>query len=1119
MPLIFENNPRWLIPDSMIDLAFKEASDLVYELYKNKSSGSRNDTFYLIEFFFHKTRMKFLDWSKGQLNYLIRCCCGEASVDLRKVHPSFAVANTYVLNPMPNYFKLVLIVMWSRKQIVLPLNFKATMNRGDILDEIIDLSESNILKGFRASAVAEERNANTKEKQEIKTKYTRWIKLAISGQVYNKEDLTPEYCRDLYRESFGRGKPLAQYRVPEYLYFLAGDHLSIKDMIEEVMQAEKATARRTTTIPKAGSKATSPRKSVADICCQNAIEYGQGNRLMIFPDAYTDTVKPLGLKSVFDMHDGKVVFYPDLPDRVASFCRHVDLTFRSFLKSKRLQNEKNPVFVINLLLAYLSTYLPNFCYKRDFSLQDYPQSFNDLNCTLYFTRDANFVDGLLKYEKEPPLTFLRFMKGYAEHNRWTNETLYARTLIVDEFCEWVQEHRHEIPKATKFKANFSSACYPPVRRRAGTVKRPVPRAYFGAFVSMLYSLEYLIMHLNSMAEGKVCGILGGELYQPTLCELQSSGEWETLWGSGNGRLKLLDLSKLNYSPIFYCDGKAHRLEFVPRFYSIQDYEIDGALVERIVPNHIRIVQLMCETGMRQKHLIWLDKDRFDCFIDRFSQTQLCPLLVSTDKSHGEWTAIVSRRVIDILDRQSHWYSLCSSSDFKTDLWYGMKEGSKFGRFKPLFRMLTKSEGAWACYRYYPAMLLMLQYFIQVQMNAPSSPELVYMRSSEPGECESLELTKEFLDGAILDHLVSKYTPHGLRAGFVSEAIRFLPASIVGQYMTGQSEPHVWFYAVFGEDELPTHQQILADYLLKNSARISSGQMPELAEALLYNNERLACDVKGSTENAIKLYGLVSLIGVREDKNGIEVMRAKKGSGLSYNPTHICPFKNVCPRDVIDTLGAGRPCALCPYAIRGVVHLPAVSAEKDKCKEQMLVVLRKLRHYRRLNSLTVDRQMIETLSEDHDRYAREAFAYEAIEQQLYKMAVAGHHQGLFVPKKDDLVDHFRRVELTEGEQFLKRLVDVQNFPDASSSELDTKFAYFRARLVISEGEPEAAIPLGEHPPGIELASQISSMVNSGALDVLDVFKIAQMATRTSVPVMPDSVITKRIEKTNLESENG
>ncbi|PHN17222.1 hypothetical protein [Pseudomonas sp. ICMP 561] len=1112
-----KNTVKWLIPTTQIGRAFHEAYTVVIELYRQYSSGTLPNVTYYLNNFFKSSVINYLGWKRADFAALIACCTDDPNAKFADVHPEFRLCNPKQEVAMANFFKMVLTLMWLRKQVVLPLSVRSVTNLDSVLDKVISLGEIDLLKSIREHLRYDELHATAKERDLNKRLYTRWTKLLLSGQVYCAGDLTPEYCMAVYREGTGRKKPLVQYRVFQMLHFIAGEDASARQMVDEAVSTvrrQNAEAQKIDRESRKKPEAPSP----SDRALSLAIEYGNGKRLLHLSSLFADVVKPYRLKSMFDKAEGSKKLYSALPKKVAKFCAHLDETFRSYVKSKRLQREKNYILLLNLILAYLSTYLPNFFLARDGHLRDYPASLNDFDCTLYFTREANFVNGVLVFTKVPPMTFLRFLEEFAKFNKWGNDTWYARVLCADEYCEWVEENRFTLAKADRFSNNFSSACYPPVKRRNGTVKRPIPRAYFGAFLSILYSLEYLVMHLNLMADGVMPGLVRGKLYQPSLAELQESSEWQSMWGKGDGPLTIIDQTKLNYCPIFYSDGKIYALKFIPRFYRILEYELDGRLQQRVVPNHVRLTQLMCETGLRQQHIIWLDKDRYDCMLDRSSKSQLAPLFVSSDKSHGEWTAIVGRHIMAVLDRQRKWYARCTAPGYEGKLWYGMKIDSKFGQFRPLFRMpLEKAEG-WANYRFYPVMLSILQYFIHCQLKDEQITELVVVRASKWGEETAVEFTEEYFSKITVDDLVSDYTPHGLRAGFVSEAVRFLPAWIVGQYMTGQTEPHVWYYTVFEEDDLPSHQRLLANYLLKNTDSLNAADAPELAAAVIKLNERLAADIKADPVKAIKTHGLISLIGVKEDQTGIEVMRAKKGTGFAFNPTHICPFNNKCPKEVIEELGAGRPCGLCQYAIRGVSHLPAISAEKDKFKEEMAAVLRKLKHYKNLKRSATDRQVIENLNQDHDTYAREAYSCEAIEQQLYQMALGGQHSGFFVARKDELLEHFKRVELTDAEYVVKRLIDVQNFPDATSSELDTKFAYLRAVLLMREGDLESVLSVSEHTPGVALASQIGSMVNSGAMDVMDVFRISQAAAKPLVPERPDLLITKRIGHSHVEEKD-
>jgi len=269
-------------------------------------------------------------------------------------------------------------------------------------------------------------------------------------------------------------------------------------------------------------------------------------------------------------------------------------------------------------------------------------------------------------------------------NNWVSDTLYARVGIVDRFCDYIEDNNLVLPGADKFRNNFTSSCYPAVSKKSGTDKVPVPRPYFSTFISMLDSLEYLVDHINEMPyyDGQLeqdvnYGVLDGKLYQPSTAELIHSHAWAGLIGRNVKGIDEVNQGLLNYTPIFYHEDKIYTFKFLPRFYKVVDIEIRGEVVRRISPNEVRLTQLMCHTGIRQQHLIWLDKDKYDRGVDRFRALPFQPLFVSSDKSHGEWTAIVAMRAIEIMDRQRKWYDACTSASYKQDLWYGMVEGSKF----------------------------------------------------------------------------------------------------------------------------------------------------------------------------------------------------------------------------------------------------------------------------------------------------------------------------------------------------------------------------------------------------------------------------------------------------------
>lgn len=416
---------------------------------------------------------------------------------------------------------------------------------------------------------------------------------------------------------------------------------------------------------------------------------------------------------------------------------------------------------------------------------------------------------------------------------------------------------------------------------------------------------------------------------------------------------------------------------------------------------------------------------------------------------------------------------------------------------------------WKNYKLFPVYLLMLQYFIRETMGDTDGDALVYCKDSLGAELPVYDYSLEYLNKVSRGSLSSPHTPHALRAGFVSEAIRFLPPSIIGQFMTGQTEELVWYYAIFDGKNMPDHQKLLADYLQKNMEALGQGEAPELAKVVMEMNSRLMSSIQKDPVNAIQHHGLVSLNGVKESENGVELLRAKRYTQLAFNNSHICPFGNHCPKEVVEQFGAGQPCTLCPYAIRGVDHLRAISVEKDKAKEMMAGVLKHIKEHRALKKSSQNTQAIEKLNAEHDLHAREAFALEAIEQQLYLMSKSGQLHNFYANDKEGVVNHYQKIQLTEDEHLLKRLIDVQNFPDATSPELNTKFAYMRTALLVKESKIEELLKVDDRSPAHKLGSQIGSMLRAGALHVNDVLRIKKSAELLHDMQEPSLVIANRM----------
>lgn len=1083
-----KTDAMWLVPQEDIAIQFDEAVSLVKGLYKRKyDSFSRGTAKTFLKKLEALGPVMFRKLSKERISEILRCCSWKGR-DIRSLD-GFQNLTPAQMNVANTFFKIVFVVLWCERKILLPLNFTVPVNQEDLVDKITLRYGSKTLAYVRSvNPCSSIPYTGALDEKDRSLRGTFWYRLVLCSTIYDPNDLTEEDIRVLHSNCVGaRVELLGRYYVKDFLLVIA-EKTPMREVLASYLMvaAEKAALQRIETKKK---KKQTIRKKADTIAVETSLNYLEGNDhsldgLVRFYGSTGIVRKCFAIEDENSLPEG----YKHLPKKVTDFCILIDTTYKSFIRYKRLQEEKNVRAPLNFILCYCAMYLFKYYMERDGHLGNYPTTLNDFSCSLYVTADDLLLEGFAQFTITPPQTLLSFIKAVSKRNSWSNDSHYMRIQPIDHFFSYIVDNNRRFADADRVENTFTDACYPRVKKRHGTVKKPIPRAYFATFLSMLYSLEYLVMHLNEMADGKMPGVVNGKLVDPSVTELNEHPYWSGIWGSEGLACESVNFAVLNYSPIFYHEDKIQRFEYIPRFYRIAEMEINNRVERRVVPNDIRLTLLMCETGIRQKHLIWLDKEQYDRYLDRGSRRVLAPLFVSTDKAHGEWSAITSRHVIDLLDRQRDWYDACTSAEYRENLWYGMKEESQFGMFKPLFRTAGIARH-WANYRSFPLLLLCLQYFIRAQLKDFELRDIVWER--DKGQA------KEFISDYRLDSLAtvpvasvrSDITPHGLRAGFVSEAIKFLPPSLVGRYFTGQTEELVYYYALIDDDPVVSHEQLLFSAVMKNVDRVQRGEAPHLSDAVYKLNKRLMEAIQKDPEEAIANHRLMSLSRVKGAKSGIDIIRAKESTTPAYNATHICPFNNICPKEVAEMFGITNVCAICPFAIRGVDHLPAISAEKDKYKELMVGVLQMIDDLLQRKPENRNEVELEKLEREHDHFARQAVVLEAIEMQLVEMANSGQRNELVVQKKEEIIGHYQRTTVGDNEKLLKRLIDAQNFPDLTSPDLDCRLAYLRSVLLMQSGDLKEHLGIQYRSSGTvatQLAGQISSMVNAGAIDAFDVY---------------------------------
>lgn len=1102
-------SPEWLVHTAKVGQVFSEAVSKVKAIYKEAyPQASRSTSFKKLSSALDSLGPTTIrNWSEREINEVLECCYWNGK-KIKSSIPAFS-KHKYASNALTSFFKAVFILLWGRRQVILPLDFTLPVNQDVVLDRVTEACGSTALEFARSVSLTSELvYVGAMGKQERLLRANSWYRVLLSTTVYQPDDLTGEDIRELYWASVGaRGSLLQRYYIKDFLTAMGqlGSKASEVRCFFESEYDSKIAAKAMEFQFYSQLQEVSREVALSD----HTLLFLQSNNCTVeqLAQHYSNSALVRNSFALSDtLEDNQVEMPPGykyIDVEAKNLCLLLKSVFGKFSRANPLQNQKNRKVALNYILCYCALYLSAFYKLRDGGLDKYPRTLNDLFDAAHFTVDNELLDGVATYRIKPPQTFLHYFDVVAGVNKWSPETRNQRVRVIQDLHEYIEANNRVLPDADKVRNSFNKSHYARIKGRSGTVKKSIPRAYLATFIDMLYSLEYLVMHLNEMAAGKMPGVKEDELTIVSSSQLVSDPHWAGVWGRGELSCDAVDQRLLNYCPIFYHDSKIRSFEYIPRFYRIIDMVLtkksaDSEAVvneQRVITNDIRLTQLMCETGIRQHHLIWLDRDAYDKYFDKNSRRPLAPLYVSTDKAHGPWSAIVSRHVMGILKRQRDWYDCCGDPSYKHPLWYGGQVDSGFGEMKPLFRT-PQSLGSWTNYRSFRLLLVLMQYFIRKQLGDLTTRELVVFARGKGlpntfiGSFNVSELSK-----VPQQKLISDITPHGLRAGFVSEAIKFLPPSLIGKHFTGQSESQVYYYLLLHDEDELSHDEILCDMLMRNQKRLADGVAPLMAEAIIKLNQRLRESIVSDPEKAISTHRLMSLSRMKNGPDGLDLIRAKDVTDFAFNATHICPFNNICPKEVVHMLGGANTCALCPYAIRGVDHIPAIGAQKDKYKELMVGVLTMIKELLRRKPEQRSETEMERLEREHDHYARQTVMLEALELQLIEMAASGQHNALMAKNRQEIIGHYKMVELDSHSKLLKRLIDVQNFPDLTSPDLDCRLSLIRGSLLMYKGDVRECLKVDgrtEFTPASKAAALISSIVRSEVMTTMEVYKICATA---------------------------
>ncbi|WP_337882166.1 hypothetical protein [Chromobacterium haemolyticum] len=807
------------------------------------------------------------------------------------------------------------------------------------------------------------------------------------------------------------------------------------------------------------------------------------------------------------------------PDALAELCALPGLEFdlkvqaevwigieRTFLRKVRRENKKLRIAALGHLNTYLFGYLPYWYAENPNFKFEFPSTPEKLTSAV-FVSELGLLEGQLR-----PLSFVEFLEQVARIRKWMPSSHYAQLKQVEKLFEFIERHSNSLPGAKDFRQPLQKHDYPPQTKPTGTNKRPIPRRIFKLFLSYLEALAALSAILLER-------VVAGEVRSEDLAGFDTSRTTIDCF---------MRQDVFGFIPVVFHRGKTYPLRWIPNVFYAEIRMLKGGRAAKVPhPHTLHQILVALYTGLRHNHIQWLDSRTFDQHIDdEHGNLEFAELYVNTDKTKSKaWTPFVNFRVIEVLRQQRAWRALIEEPRFDQQVYYNNNPESKWGSFYPLFSYF--SDGRPHTDALYSSSWLRLLGGLQGLLGTIGEDGIRFMRLLPPGvgynDPDMDEKLHEYgsRQSRICEVAIkSNITPHSSRVSVVSHAIGILPADLIGRYWTGQTEATVYHYVVPDEEEIHAEQQ-------RQNLALRQMGYEQGYEAMLQSspgrkspyikaddvNSNLSKSLKANFEETITAYGCISLSFGEESKTGLDVLRDTRAVGAVENKTEICPYGNQCPPEVVAQLKGWRRCGPCPFAVRSIDHLPAITTKIRQVLEGLSEIEVRIAAADNRDDLTADE--LDSLEQNRDVLAEDLAAWqmaaEVLEVMRHRIAAGESTKSWHVQKPEIIEKHLTRALFPTGttEYVLARLQESEAFPMLDSPHIRARFELLRRQLLANTGNIRAALQLEPSAnPGAECLGLLRSIVAAHHLKLDDLKAMLESdAYLDSTPSWPLKLLPK------------
>ncbi|ENP8415484.1 TPA: hypothetical protein KDZ66_000704 [Vibrio vulnificus] len=609
--------------------------------------------------------------------------------------------------------------------------------------------------------------------------------------------------------------------------------------------------------------------------------------------------------------------------------------------------------------------------------------------------------------------------------------------------------------------------FPRVGRSKGTVKELIHEDSFASYLSYLYGVAEWVWYMNHCHP-----------YRNNFIRNIPSED------------RTIKTAETGFIPILRCNDKYYPIDEIPT-------RIASPLIPRenqicqlesctFLPHYVHLSIVMAETGIRLIALRFLDEQTYDKNVNRelFDKHSylITKLWVNSDKSHDAWEADVYETVIGILDRQSLWKNTFLNGE-DAPIYYDGHEESSFDMLKPLFAQvdpylrIRPSFAVVTDQTYREIFKYILMHFSYVYSKISKDNITPITIDHDKNLEENLQRVKEFIGKNTIP-----ITPHSMRSQVVSEFITLLPPSIIKKTTGHTEDSSVMYYA-----------QIKPRYLNAQKAAQEEEFRDFIAPMMVDTKSKQSALQQAFAKNAntaLKDFGAISFMDHHSTtpRNGMQIIKQRLETLddspdstltivelLAFNSTHICPFNNDCPPDIRqDSIGGHLPCGGCPYSIKTVDHIPAISAKirslTDKAAEHEDIINEAKARGEDMKAYVSDITLKKFYSDEISAWATAITYLDSMAHNL------SQNDKWLVGKPEFIRSKLTKLESSnELTNTLIRIEEAVSYNEFLTPQLKARVTLLRNKILAQTGQFKAL--LGEVPTGVDLLSQFKGIIKS------------------------------------------